>query len=240
MAETFYSILDVSPDAGTERIREAYRELAKDHHPDVSDDPRATERFKCLTTARDVLADSESRTRYDRLGHEAYVSQYLEGDCWSVDAPEGTRKRERADAEEKDKTQRTGTGRGSRDGSARAGPEQSWQTVGGTASAATRGSSATGAGSGGATIYRRPGTGLRRGDEATSAVVLLTGILRELGPWLLFHLVFLSSALTTGLFLVSYALRYGTFVVPIGVFSVFLVVTSLVFSGLHLLSTWYA
>jgi curved DNA-binding protein CbpA len=215
MAETFYSILDVSPDAGTERIREAYRELAKDHHPDVSDDPRATERFKRLTTARDVLVDSESRTRYDRLGHEAYVSQYH-------------------------KTRRTGTGRGSRDGSARAGPEQSWQTVGGTASAATRGSSATGAGSGGATIYRRPGTGLRRGDEATSAVVLLTGILRELGPWLLFHLVFLSSALTTGLFLVSYALRYGTFVVPIGVFSVFLVVTSLVFSGLHLLSTWYA
>lgn len=87
MGETFYSALGVDPDADTERIKEAYRGLVKDHHPDVSDDDDAAEMFKRLTEARDVLVDPSSRSRYDRLGHDTYVSRHLDSNAWTADEP---------------------------------------------------------------------------------------------------------------------------------------------------------
>ncbi|MEF8814367.1 MAG: DnaJ domain-containing protein [Halovenus sp.] len=83
MGETFYTILDVAPDADRETIRRAYRDRVKDVHPDVSDDPDATETFKQLTTTRDVLLDREKRTRYDRLGHDTYVREHVSSPVWS-------------------------------------------------------------------------------------------------------------------------------------------------------------
>jgi hypothetical protein len=55
MGETFYTALGVDGDADGDAIRRAYRDLVKECHPDVSDDPTAPERFKRLTTARNVL-----------------------------------------------------------------------------------------------------------------------------------------------------------------------------------------
>jgi DnaJ-domain-containing protein 1 len=52
MGETFYTALGVDGDADGDGIRRAYRDLVKECHPDVSDDPTAPER---LTTARNVL-----------------------------------------------------------------------------------------------------------------------------------------------------------------------------------------
>ena len=89
MGETFYTTLGVDADADTETIRCAYRELVKESHPDVSDAPDAQERFKRLTTARDVLLDENERSRYDRLGHDAYVRKHVTQSAWQVEDAQG-------------------------------------------------------------------------------------------------------------------------------------------------------
>ncbi|WP_424018488.1 J domain-containing protein [Halorientalis pallida] len=85
MAETFYSVLGVESDADVEAIRDAYRAQVKETHPDVSDDADAADSFKRLTAARDVLVDEASRSRYDRVGHTAYVRDHLDSSAWSVE-----------------------------------------------------------------------------------------------------------------------------------------------------------
>ncbi len=65
-----YDVLGVSRDASQEDIRSAYRRLARTHHPDVSDNPDAEERFKEVGEAFEVLGDPETREKYDRFGHD--------------------------------------------------------------------------------------------------------------------------------------------------------------------------
>ena len=71
---TFYETLGVGEDASAAEIRVAYRERAKDTHPDVSDVPDAGRRFRRVKRAHEVLTDEPERRRYDRLGHEAYLA----------------------------------------------------------------------------------------------------------------------------------------------------------------------
>jgi molecular chaperone DnaJ len=63
-----YEILDVAHDAGADEIKRAYRKLARQHHPDVSDAPDAAERFKEINLAYEVLSDSGKRRQYDQFG----------------------------------------------------------------------------------------------------------------------------------------------------------------------------
>ncbi len=64
----YYGVLGVGRDASQDEIRQAYRKLAREYHPDLNADPDAEERFKELGEAYEVLSDSEKRSRYDRLG----------------------------------------------------------------------------------------------------------------------------------------------------------------------------
>ena len=80
MARTYYELLGVSPEATTEEIDTAYRQTVKETHPDVSDDPDATEQFQRVQRAREVLTDDAERARDDRLGHDAYVDGVLNPD----------------------------------------------------------------------------------------------------------------------------------------------------------------
>lgn len=74
MEKSYYDLLGVSEDASTSDIERAYREKLKETHPDVSDEDDASERTKGLIEAKETLTDPDERDRYDRLGHENYVS----------------------------------------------------------------------------------------------------------------------------------------------------------------------
>lgn len=73
MARDYYSVLGVPRDAGKEDIKQAYRRLARQYHPDVNKESGAEERFKEINRAYEILSEPESRARYDRFG-EAGVS----------------------------------------------------------------------------------------------------------------------------------------------------------------------
>lgn len=63
-----YQILGVAHDASAEDIKRAYRQLARELHPDVSDDPSTETRFKEVTAAYEILRDPSKRQQYDRYG----------------------------------------------------------------------------------------------------------------------------------------------------------------------------
>jgi len=62
----YYEVLGVPRAAPQEEIKRAFRQLAREHHPDVNKDPGAAERFKLINEAYQVLGDPERRARYDR------------------------------------------------------------------------------------------------------------------------------------------------------------------------------
>ena len=65
----YYDLLGVSKDASEKDIRQAYRRLARQYHPDVNrDDAAAEEKFKEINEAYGVLSDEDSRKKYDRYG----------------------------------------------------------------------------------------------------------------------------------------------------------------------------
>jgi len=65
----YYEILGVKREASEDQIRQAYRKLARKHHPDLNPgDKAAEEKFKEINEANEVLSDPEKRKRYDQLG----------------------------------------------------------------------------------------------------------------------------------------------------------------------------
>jgi molecular chaperone DnaJ len=64
-----YQLLGVARDASDAEIKRAFRRLARELHPDVSDHPEAGERFRELAEAYEVLSNAETRQLYDRYGH---------------------------------------------------------------------------------------------------------------------------------------------------------------------------
>ena len=64
--ESDHEVLGLSADAGVEEIREAYRRLVKEYHPDVSRDPAAAEHFLRIGTADRVLIQLAERKRHDK------------------------------------------------------------------------------------------------------------------------------------------------------------------------------
>lgn len=74
----YYEVLGVPRNAGADDIRTAYRRLARQYHPDMNKDNQkaAEEKFKELSEAYEVLADTEKRHRYDQLGFSGVQTDF--------------------------------------------------------------------------------------------------------------------------------------------------------------------
>jgi DnaJ-class molecular chaperone len=65
----YYSTLGVAKTATEKEIKQAFRKLARKHHPDVNPGDKAAEsKFKEINEAYEVLGDPEKRKKYDELG----------------------------------------------------------------------------------------------------------------------------------------------------------------------------
>jgi molecular chaperone DnaJ len=71
----YYETLGVPRNAPSDEIKSAFRKLARQYHPDVSQEANAEERFKEINEAFAILSDDEKRAAYDRFGHAGVQGQ---------------------------------------------------------------------------------------------------------------------------------------------------------------------
>lgn len=65
----YYKILGIDKTASEKDIKNAYRKLARKHHPDLNpNDPEANKKFQQVNEANEVLSDPEKRKKYDQYG----------------------------------------------------------------------------------------------------------------------------------------------------------------------------
>src|SRR5215510_1308871 len=65
----YYSTLGVSKTATDKELKQAFRKLARKHHPDVKPGDKSAEaKFKEINEAYEVLGDPDKRKKYDELG----------------------------------------------------------------------------------------------------------------------------------------------------------------------------
>lgn len=77
--KNYYEVLGISPQAGKDEVKQAFRKLARELHPDVAEDKATAEiRFREINEAYQVLGDDEKRSFYDRYG-------YVEGEIRTPD-----------------------------------------------------------------------------------------------------------------------------------------------------------
>jgi DnaJ-class molecular chaperone len=88
----YYQTLGVPKTAPAKDIKQAYRKLARKHHPDVNPGDKSAEtRFKEINEAYEVLGDPEKRRKYDELGANwrMYEQAQQQGQAWPGGAPFG-------------------------------------------------------------------------------------------------------------------------------------------------------
>ncbi|MDE2638550.1 MAG: J domain-containing protein [Chloroflexota bacterium] len=80
MSRDYYDVLGVARNADDDEIKRAFRQKAKQYHPDANpDSPTAEARFKEVSEAYEVLGDDEKRSAYDRFGENWQQYQGFNG-----------------------------------------------------------------------------------------------------------------------------------------------------------------
>ncbi|OGO22707.1 MAG: molecular chaperone DnaJ [Chloroflexi bacterium RBG_16_50_9] len=79
-SKNFYDILGIKRNASDSEIKQAYRRLARKHHPEVNPGDKSAEaRFKEINAAYEVLSDKEKRQKYDQFGDQwQYADQFAQ------------------------------------------------------------------------------------------------------------------------------------------------------------------
>lgn len=245
MGECFYTVLDIPRDADADAVETAYRDLAKTHHPDVSDAPDASDRFKRLTVARNTLADETARARYDRLGHAEYVRQHAPPGLFDVQTDTAETAAERATASTAS-TVSSESENVATDGGGEWWNDRSTATTGSSsAGGSTKRSSSYsnhrsrsadsiygGQTTGGSTTKQSRGTV----DGPVDLLVRVREAVESLGMWAVVHLLLFGSAGLTAWFVFSTPVESGFSAVTVALCLVF-VVSALLASALHLVVT---
>jgi molecular chaperone DnaJ len=78
----YYDVLGVQRNASKDEIKDAYRKLAMQYHPDRNKSPDAEEKFKEISEAYAVLSDDEKKQQYDLLGHTGFDQRYTREDIF--------------------------------------------------------------------------------------------------------------------------------------------------------------
>jgi molecular chaperone DnaJ len=78
----YYEVLGVKRESSKDEIKDAYRKLAMQFHPDRNKDAGAEERFKEISEAYAVLSDDQKRQQYNNLGHQGFDQQYTREDIF--------------------------------------------------------------------------------------------------------------------------------------------------------------
>jgi molecular chaperone DnaJ len=78
----YYEVLGVQKGANKDQIKDAYRKLALQFHPDRNKAPEAEARFKEISEAYAVLSDDEKRRQYDAYGREGVYQRYSQEDLF--------------------------------------------------------------------------------------------------------------------------------------------------------------
>ncbi len=79
---SYYDILGVKPGATEQEIKQAYRRLARQYHPDVNPGDKSAEaKFKKINEAYEVLSNKEKRQKYDQYGDQwQYADRFAQAE----------------------------------------------------------------------------------------------------------------------------------------------------------------
>jgi len=81
----YYAVLGVQPDDDDQTIKQAYRKLARQYHPDINPGNKlAEERFKEITEAYEVLNDPQKRQQHEVLRQQ--YQQWQQGGRWDLNS----------------------------------------------------------------------------------------------------------------------------------------------------------
>ena len=78
----YYEVLGVQRNASKDEIKDSYRKLAMQIHPDRNKSPEAEGRFKEISEAYSVLSDDQKRQQYNTLGHSGFDQRYTSEDIF--------------------------------------------------------------------------------------------------------------------------------------------------------------
>lgn len=71
-AKNYYKILRIKKGATQTEIKKAFRKLALEYHPDKNKAPDATEKFREIAEAYEVLSNKKTKNQFDSMGEEHF------------------------------------------------------------------------------------------------------------------------------------------------------------------------